>query len=504
MKDIRPLLNCLPEGLILQQRHRVFDQIIECSLLRPFTPSDWAIFRRYSSRILELGTVPSDNVSDRDFRKEFGFSEELLRALTRPLAPEPLFPRLRSLKWCNFWTKGFDFVKVILGPSITSLVIRPPSSEKHNVDILAMLSTACPCIKTFEWKHSNHSEPSMEEVDVVSRLVCSWHELEEVICWALNSTAIQHLASLPSLRKLSFRPHGISFPVLSSPTFPFVKVLDIASPYHQSLSVVAAFIGQCRSSPTSLIARGDKATTISMQELLTALLEQLDKSRLSDLHIQETDSETEIPLKLSSFKLAFQFCSLSTVRIDSGRAVELDDEALLEMADAWPNIITLEINDRRGWKPQSDVSLYGLRAMLQRLPVLQKLSIAVDTVLLRRSRIIEDDRYGQFRVTRPFDIHVEDSWVYEDDVAEVAAFFSDLFPEMNDPGSFSYFAFAKDILDEIEPADEVRAVRARWNIVVQTILTMNRIRRRELGLIAGVSIDPCCINGTGALHATRA
>ncbi|KAJ7144119.1 hypothetical protein C8R44DRAFT_553084, partial [Mycena epipterygia] len=74
----------------------------------------------------------------------------------------------------------------------------------------------------------------------------------------------------------------------------------------------------------------------------------------------------------------FQFPNLTNVWLESLRGFDLDDALVLEMAQAWPNIRTLQLLTNGPASAPSRVTLAALRSFAHHCPHLISLGIELD------------------------------------------------------------------------------------------------------------------------------
>ncbi|EIW85496.1 hypothetical protein CONPUDRAFT_150305 [Coniophora puteana RWD-64-598 SS2] len=478
LDSLLPLLECLGNAISrcpsFQSGQKMY------GLSRVLLPTDWIVFRKYASKVVELKSITPPKSSSSPH-----IDDDVFRALCWPPTFEPLFPKLQRLICPSIHSDILPFLRFILGPSITSLIISPMNTGYiGDCSLEASLPTLCPRLKHLEWKNfSDIDEDEDAGSAFISEAVTSLTELETLVA-PLNGRALQRLSSLPSLRSLDVtlmapsvsEPH----PALHEPAFPSVYRIRFTS---YSLSDIADFVRTGHFSLAVFSAQASGSNSESFDDLCTAVSSNVDNSALKFLDIMAEDdhfSLSESTLKRKAFQHLLQFHNLVGVCVDTAHEIQLDNASLLQMAESWPVLESLEINPRKGWGRRSCITLHGLRTMLKRLPKLTTLAIAIDAQAVKL-HITEDDQYGQYQITRPFKLNVLDSRIGCNH-AEVAAFLSDLFPVIDKRSDFSYFQFSTDVLEQMD--DDWTKYCNRWNHVLQTLLVMNRVIKRK-ALISG-------------------
>ncbi|EIW86120.1 hypothetical protein CONPUDRAFT_148229 [Coniophora puteana RWD-64-598 SS2] len=134
--------------------------------------------------------------------------------------------------------------------------------------------------------------------------------------------------------------------------------------------------------------------------------------------------------------LILPFQHLHFVTISTQRRVELDDDALMQMAEAWPNLSYLSINYTKGWEGLPKTSLQVVRAVLNKLTQLHTLRIAVNVRSISAEDLVGESG-GRSSIDKPFNSSLLDSAIGEN-IHEIAAFLANEFPRMGYPGSTDY------------------------------------------------------------------
>ncbi|OAX35289.1 hypothetical protein K503DRAFT_378166 [Rhizopogon vinicolor AM-OR11-026] len=133
-----------------------------------------------------------------------------------------LLPNLRKLQWLDDRECFFPLLCTLLVPTITSIMLGNDDSSKPwlaKSALLASLGARCPSIRELDCVYNGYSE---EFSDAISEAVCDCHELVHLKTGVLNAQALDHLASLPSLKSLHFllsyvdKPPTNSIPIFTS------------------------------------------------------------------------------------------------------------------------------------------------------------------------------------------------------------------------------------------------------------------------------------------------
>jgi len=148
---------------------------------------------------------------------------------------------------------------------------------------------------------------------------------------------------------------------------------------------------------------------------------------------------------------------------------QLDDEAIMTLGKAWPNLQILHLGTHFGWG-RKGISLKALVSLIDNCPDLNTLNVVIDGVLVKD--------YSLDRPGGPKGIHNEainsltigDSRIQKK-VALVAAFLSDILPNVDEISAW------KSI--QLEGRADARKYRKRWNEVANLIGMFAMVRYQE-------------------------
>jgi hypothetical protein len=126
--------------------------------------------------------------------------DRVLKALIS--ASPSLLPNLHSLKWWDDQDSFIPLLHALLGSTIRSVMLsalmdKPWKPSFAKSTLLVSLGARCPHIQDFFCPYGTGSD---EHSGAVCEAVCCWMELFYLKTGTLNTRALTHLASLPSLR----------------------------------------------------------------------------------------------------------------------------------------------------------------------------------------------------------------------------------------------------------------------------------------------------------------
>jgi len=185
------------------------------------------------------------------------------------------------------------------------------------------------------------------------------------------------------MQKLTLRLHENSFSS-SSPGF------NISLPHLQNVRLVGAYPEITRMVDAlgpqislkgfeSVVEHGDLIPEAAdLSSLLNQLSKNCDNNTLESLTMYEHPVLTDHYITFSTVQPTLSFRKLTVISIDTCRSVSLTDGELATLASAWPKARTVRINPRYGWIVPSRITVRGLAEVLELLPLLEDLALAID------------------------------------------------------------------------------------------------------------------------------
>ncbi|KAJ6464781.1 hypothetical protein C8R47DRAFT_1201747 [Mycena vitilis] len=301
--------------------------------LRPFHSSDWDRLRLSARRVRTLGsssTWPLHNV------------------FPSLLFPNRLLRNLRTLDWEQD-DVNFHHIHLFLRPTLTRISFQLCSDSESASSLLASLMERCPNLTNILV-----SSPSSGHLHLraVSRFVLDLQAVEALSIPGLDQDAVEHLAQLPTLTSLSlespprFTPLQTSRP---SPNFPALRTLYLIS---LSITHVVHFFRMCGDVPLEEcdITLFNYFTVDELRSFLDSLSGGVSHSSLTKLSVEidrgllhDADPAlyTILPDTLS---LLIGFSNLTYLALSSLLGFDFDDEAVEQLARAWPRMEVLDLS----------------------------------------------------------------------------------------------------------------------------------------------------------------
>ncbi|KAH7925147.1 hypothetical protein BV22DRAFT_1129254 [Leucogyrophana mollusca] len=365
LESIHPLIRCLPGDVWMRRGSTVFYK-------KYLSPRHWITFHKYASRIRVL-KLP----------KPLSTTIQTLIALDDSPASAPLFPRLRHLEWFDTNAERLSYLRLFLAPSLVVLKADLRGLSESDPNVLSSLHTICPLIRTAVFTKVPESK---EAVAAISQAVCGWRHLQILQCDRLNKAAWAHVLRTPGLTVGDFHlpPRIAEFartagvPSSSSDLFPSLSDLRLSS---RNVNLATTLIEMMNHTPTTfqLIVEHTPSSQ-SIHALFNALSERVVQSP-SQLLLTGPDGDDPPVITLEKMEPLLNFSSLRVLEMDSFCTFFFDDEALTEMALAWPNLETLWLYRKR-WEVPSGITFQGLFSLVQLCPKLNRLALAFDATAM--------------------------------------------------------------------------------------------------------------------------
>ncbi|GBE80117.1 hypothetical protein BKA93DRAFT_823649 [Sparassis latifolia] len=424
--DLSNLVKCFPSDSWIEIPG-VDGAPTSLTFMRPLLPIDFTRFDQYAFRVRELCFKP--------FRKGVPVmypSVELLRSLILYLPSRPLLPNLRAIVWDHgpIGNGAFPFCQLFLGANIKIMSWRSTNPASDLVVAYALLQQQqlSPCAHRISMELLSFPDILVKAPGVLN----GFKELRSFSCISpapLPYELFGHLAQLPRLYRLLLSSRGDDLVILPKDPAP-----PIAFPALMHLSVSAVSIKACAAlltattfpSITNLRVTAYHTNTIS--PLLEAIQKQCSHVTLESLTISGLKPPgTAAPASTAPLACLHAFCSLRELTLDTlERPLALDDDALRGMALAWPQLGSLNLIGTRSRGAQTAVTLDALVTLVRHCPHLVTLQIPLSAA---HTQMTPGRRPGGGYVNGNIQsLHLDASSA--GDAAEVAAFLSDLFPNL--------------------------------------------------------------------------
>ncbi|KAJ6520539.1 hypothetical protein C8R45DRAFT_854276 [Mycena sanguinolenta] len=448
----RILLRCMPSDLwaqdVLNDPGMFPNDTHEIRLLRIIRASDWARVKFYGRWVKDLSCGA-------DLRS----LSNVFPALSVSLL-DGLFPNLQALSW-HHSKDDFHYIHLFLCRTVIKISLTVSSDA--NSSLFSTLATKCPNLMDVYVATAGHGNPE----PAVSEFVCNLQGVQKLEVPSLDQRALEHISRLTTLDELTLS----SLPEVLTRTssrhsfaFSNLRHLMFNSP---KIGPTTRFLQWCSGVPLVEFSAflWDLPTRSELQSFLAAISAAFLHSTLTQLSVEcECDdlegSDVSIHLiSLQTLRHIFGFVNLTQLVIISPVGFDLDNDAVEELAQAWPRIVTLRLTVCvPGHPPRATLSC--LHSFAQHCPHLCRLTFALDALVVPSPEVDPRTRFIQHAMTT---IHVEHSPLADPFYA--ARFLSGVFPKL------TYLLtqredYANDEEEELEHGDAIRLhrlwKRAEW------------------------------------------
>ncbi|KAJ7249993.1 hypothetical protein C8J57DRAFT_1521592 [Mycena rebaudengoi] len=339
---MRSILRCMPEDLWAPET--TGGSLEHFALRRAVAPADWERASKYLNRIRTWSIGANDLPSPSVFE-----------ALQVSFPADCFCPNVRDLRWRQ--PSSTQYIRSFFGPRITRIWISPRSLDHHSL----LLGVAT-------------RYPNLTHLDVSDFLLHAFRPGSLTVI-NLDTAAFEHIAHLGALKCLSLGDPG-----------GFAAVIETGDAAYAS-----RFPGPNRALHTLHVSFVRYPTLAETAQLYDSLAAQCSHSSLRHLHIEDAveyqgpDQPTpelseydDYVVDSPTLRPLFVFHNLIVVELYSFFGFDLDDEIVVQMARAWPNIEKLNLLPKFDHHDSVDVTLDGLGAFAQYCPQLKTLGICVD------------------------------------------------------------------------------------------------------------------------------
>jgi hypothetical protein len=352
-------------------------------------------------------------------------------ALDLSLPAQVFMPRLSYLSWSAKKKEVLSIMRHFLGPQMREIELEL-GDNVAGLSILPYIRSSCPLVSDFTLgvKNTPHSVP------MISDAVCGWQHLTNLSIPNLDKVGFMHAAQLLSLTRLtlsSAKDTALLHPpeFLSGPTFPVLEYLSIQCETTRFCAGVIQVISS-RKFESLCIRLLASWTTSAWQELHTTLRDYLNNDTFESLEVEEV-GDIHHPADIAPYVLSsdalrplLAFKKLTTITYQVYPCLDVDDDFLVEMAQSWRKIQTLEFGTEVLIHEPPRATLKCLIAFARHCKHLSSLGVRMDASIVPEFTQVA----GQRIYHRLNSLYVGTSLIISAREAHVAAFVSNLFPEL--------------------------------------------------------------------------
>ncbi|PIL35649.1 hypothetical protein GSI_02379 [Ganoderma sinense ZZ0214-1] len=510
--NVLTLIRTLPEDLWLQTRitndirndlvARYFRTRLGKSFKRPPVKSDFARLKHYAHRIERILYANTCLIPP-----------AVLNALAAHFPAGTFLPNIRSFAYQYLIPPPSELnhsLEILFGLKLERIYVIGAASgpigtklspNAESFDCIRALARICPKLSRLSIRLE--PKPKRPLITVVPEMITAFQDLTYVFVShiLLDLPAILHLASLQNLEVLNAylsdnipQSNGLSLTSISPSRqagyFPSLKNMSLE---HRSLSLFTLLL-KLVSSPDldevmlSIPETSDATcTSEDVSELLVELSLHTALTRIT-VSVDSSSPVTGPRFDSTTFTPLLALPGLCILDIDIAHPVDIDDELIASMAATWSDLTQLSLGVARPHS-HTDISaflatrtptLFGLVPFALFCPHLEWLGLPLDTNLwsdpYAQNRLERRPGCGA-RLSQMTALDVGLSVVY--DPVAVAAFLSDLFPELN--GAWTAW---QEVKDEEMSADLLilgrpRDLAAKWSQVADLVIQFAAVREQE-------------------------
>lgn len=355
---------------------------------------DWARLRTYAARIQCFGYTSIDDVFPLP-------SKQCLRALALAKSETAisLFPRLETLDWGHIAppnSEAFESMLSFIGNATTQITFCFHEGFSPQV-ISALQSVLCkfPQIQHVKVnaRRSGLRDGNATDTEAVSQILCNCSTLRSVKIETgfILQQLMDHLAGLGGLQVLSVRFGGLIVSPRVLPTFQALEKLDITCLSFRTLASLldGLFAAAPIRDATFTLHHSSSIVLTEVKDLFESIQRHSSHSWLSSLRVWVSrnlrDFEKRLAIAEDVLRPLLKLRSLTILELHLQHACfRMDDDMAKDMAAAWPLLRRLCIGCG-GWTKKPTITPEGLIALLNGMPHLNSLDIAINATSINIS-----------------------------------------------------------------------------------------------------------------------
>jgi hypothetical protein len=434
--------------------------------------NDWERFEIAASRVRILSHTDIVDTTEND--KVYQFDSGIFQSLAcaQP-GTSKLLPRLQELTWKVKNDDIYPYILLFLSPGIRDLTIFIVAKEDVSLSmrfsLLTSLVSHCPSIRSMVLDAENDAQDHLlvswgnlfsGRASSACAPFSNWTGLEDLTLTYINlgplMNAIAGLPALTSLELESCRIVDMQFP-RNAPNSPVLKHLRMIGCNLDSCMHVL----KCMSS-TPLVSI-DLYIIRAPQEaqwagLINGLQNGVLHHTLESLVISSDFGRRPVTLSFQMISPLLRFQHIHSFEVDGYCTLEVSDDDVACIAKAWSQLQTFTIKPTR--PVPTRLTSHALISFAKHCPELESLSLTINAAPVDNY----EEKLGDGMCRRLRELHVNDSPV--DNPARIAAFISDIFPEV------------RKIIVSV-PNEDPEGKKRKWEEVERLIPIFAAVRKQE-------------------------
>jgi hypothetical protein len=303
-----------------------------------------------------------------------------------------LLPNLRKLRWNYEDYTAIASIRLLLSPSLVHLHVWLDGGDHSSVlGFLECYQTLCPNLKSL---HFGHLCRFPHVTAAISRAISRSPNLESLGCDPINEAAWIHIAESRCLKKLNasllnYQPDDLrglaSYVTPDRRPFENLRVLELRV---EDLSSIIPYLSS-HHQPFEEVSFDFRMLPASevFHEFFTALSSPIRRKTLRRIRLLCVNTRRRKHGIASSQLINYQVLSplmtfhLHEFDVNINNPISLNDDELVRLVQAWPDLETFNFNQCSGWdiRPSFQIpTLRGLLLLFARCPKLHDLGLCFD------------------------------------------------------------------------------------------------------------------------------
>ncbi|KAI0714599.1 hypothetical protein C8Q76DRAFT_430477 [Earliella scabrosa] len=356
-------------------------------ILRELTKADFVRWGMYSSFVKSVGEVVLE------FVRAFYIDRSSWDVLERSI-PSPL-PNLRRVHYSHMFLNALHLryvepIQIFFGPALHELFIvlsqeNMLQGEDHANAIIRLiedLPRRSPNLTEYKFKGYTRSE-GLD--DAMYNLVRQRGKLRSFcVSFAIKPRTLLQLSSSATLHELELDLYSRDYVHeryhYSSYTFPSLRDLTV---HTNDVDLLCTLLGDVQSTQLQhvYISMSNTVSSDTFHHLASVLGHHPSRSSITKLRMSfgrtspTEDARASQPIHENAIAPLHSLRAVTSVVLNGRNYPFLGDEALCQLAEAWPSIVTLWLNPTEGHS--TEVTLAGLACFVGRCPKLTHLGLAL-------------------------------------------------------------------------------------------------------------------------------
>ena len=440
---------------------------------RLILPTDWNRFKVNAKRIRRFGH-PDSSVLGIDFTAGIDVYAALACA---SIGKTPLLPRLTDICWSQRVDVEYSYISIFLSPSIQKCTLNvtgkgnSATSIHQRLSLLPPLVSACPHMTHLSLYGLRRSP--WQEVEKALSALRQWSSLQLLELNGLPDASMLCIAKFPALRELVIEnPRETGEEYLPMHVKGFIK-LEYLKIIYSSIQLPAELISCMSRTPlqTLRLEFGRDPEEDELLDLFMAMRRNISQSSLRHLRIDYDLDKTDLveedrSITLKALSPLLAFTNLSEVSIAVNYELSLNKEDLRIVTSSWPHLQTLELISFKPSQYWPRISIHDFTSFLGQCPLLENLAIAFDAsgLCLGTGKPGGGVCYEKIRALGVLHSPI-------DEPSQVAAFLSDIFPNLRDIRVF--------YSEELYVLDGSEELVQKWKEVERLVEIFSLVRAQE-------------------------